>query len=530
MKKRWALAVLGGSVYLTLLILLIRAERGAAGATITSLGEAVWFSLVTLTTAGYGDCFPVTSWGKLIGVVFLLLSTGLIAFCVAAVLSAMTGRLLPRLRLFLSGKKRWYLFPGGSREAAVLAAQILREEPAAGAVFWREDAAAPEPEWTGLLAGLDWYWGDCSWDVFLRRRKNCTLLILGADERANYALAMEAAARLVPVYCQSSLFPENQPANLTFFHCWDCCARLYWHREPLRAEEREILVIGEGRYAAALLEQGILENISRPGETVTWHLFGDWEEFRRDHPCLDTAMNIAGSMPGEDTVVFHREPWNADPALPERAERILVCGDDDRENLELFRRLTRWFPLRGRVHLRMAGPLPGLGTTVFGADEEIFTPELVLRRGLDRVAVEMHEIYRRSAGGNVPRWEELPPFLRRSNRAAADHLPSKLRLLLGEDASWEVTAENCARAFCRWQETREEQGDLYREMEHRRWMRFYAFHNWRYGERDDALRRHPALLPFRELPPGEQVKDDYAWAALENGFESKLRLEKGGRQ
>lgn len=45
-------------------------------------------------------------------------------------------------------------------------------------------------------------------------------------------------------------------------------------------------------------------------------------------------------------------------------------------------------------------------------------------------------------------------------------------------------------------------------------MRFYALHNWRLGERDDVLRRHPAMRPFRELSRGEQAKDDYAWELL----------------
>ncbi len=513
MKKRWSLIPLGGVAYLTLLALLLRAERGAPGATITSLGDALWFSLVTLTTAGYGDCYPVTPWGKTVGAVFLLLSTGLIAFCVAVVLSALSGRLLPWLRLALSGKRRWYLFPGGNRESAALAAALLREEPDAGAVFWREDAA-PVPEWTGLLEGLDWYWGDCPWRDFIRRRKNCTLLVLGPEEQKNYTLAMEAAGFSVPVFCQSSLSPETLPENLTLFHPWECCARLYWQREPLGAEEREILVIGGGNYAAALVEQGLLTNISISGERVTWHLFGDWGEFRRDHPYLGAAVNIDGSLPGEDTLVFHSEPWNALPHLLEGAERILLWSDEDGENLERYRRLTRWFPVKGRVRLRLSAPLPGLETAAFGASEEILTPELVLRRGLDRTAMEMHERYRRGTGNTAPRWEELSPFLRRSNRAAADHLLVKLRLLLGEEFSGELTAEACARAFRRWQETREERGDLYRELEHRRWMRFYALHNWRLGERDDVLRRHPAMRPFRELSRGEQAKDDYAWELL----------------
>lgn len=126
--------------------------------------------------------------------------------------------------------------------------------------------------------------------------------------------------------------------------------------------------------------------------------------------------------------------------------------------------------------------------------------------------MEMHGIYLRSAGEKSPSWEELSPFLRSSNRAAADHLPAKLRLLLGRDFPEPITAGDWGRAFRRWQETREERGELYRELEHRRRMRFYALHNWRRGERDNVLRRHPSMVPFPELSPGKQAKDDCAWA------------------
>ncbi|MFC1887443.1 potassium channel family protein [Candidatus Cloacimonadota bacterium] len=40
--------------------------------------DAIWWSLVTITTVGYGDLYPVTFWGRIIGIVFILL--GFIAF------------------------------------------------------------------------------------------------------------------------------------------------------------------------------------------------------------------------------------------------------------------------------------------------------------------------------------------------------------------------------------------------------------------------------------------------------------------
>jgi voltage-gated potassium channel len=48
------------------------AERDAVGASITSFGEALWWSAVTVTTVGYGDYTPVTLRGRGIAVGLML--------------------------------------------------------------------------------------------------------------------------------------------------------------------------------------------------------------------------------------------------------------------------------------------------------------------------------------------------------------------------------------------------------------------------------------------------------------------------
>ncbi|MGW7577018.1 potassium channel family protein [Streptomyces sp. NPDC054765] len=53
--------------------LVVVAESGAPHANITSYPRALWWSIETATTVGYGDFYPVTLWGRVIAS-FLMLS------------------------------------------------------------------------------------------------------------------------------------------------------------------------------------------------------------------------------------------------------------------------------------------------------------------------------------------------------------------------------------------------------------------------------------------------------------------------
>ena len=53
-------------------------EHEAPGALITNFQEALWWSVVTVTTVGYGDFAPVTAMGRSIG--FVLMIGGIAVF------------------------------------------------------------------------------------------------------------------------------------------------------------------------------------------------------------------------------------------------------------------------------------------------------------------------------------------------------------------------------------------------------------------------------------------------------------------
>ena len=69
------------------------AEHDAPGATITNFGDAIWWALVTVTTVGYGDYYPVTFEGRFIAVLLMLSGLALVSVITVSFASWFLDRL-----------------------------------------------------------------------------------------------------------------------------------------------------------------------------------------------------------------------------------------------------------------------------------------------------------------------------------------------------------------------------------------------------------------------------------------------------
>jgi voltage-gated potassium channel len=56
---------------------ILRAEQYADGANITTASDALWYTIVTISTVGYGDHYPVTNLGKWIGTLIIIVGVGI---------------------------------------------------------------------------------------------------------------------------------------------------------------------------------------------------------------------------------------------------------------------------------------------------------------------------------------------------------------------------------------------------------------------------------------------------------------------
>jgi voltage-gated potassium channel len=75
-------------------------ERQNPNSSIQTIWDALWFSIVTLTTVGYGDSFPITPAGKIFGLIFILSSLGLLGYLI--------GSATNLIRTYMENKKNGY--------------------------------------------------------------------------------------------------------------------------------------------------------------------------------------------------------------------------------------------------------------------------------------------------------------------------------------------------------------------------------------------------------------------------------------
>ncbi len=74
-----------------------RLERNAPGSNLHAWGDAIWWSITTITTTGYGEHYPVTAGGRVIAVVIMISGITIIGAVAAIVAYGFAGRLAQRI-------------------------------------------------------------------------------------------------------------------------------------------------------------------------------------------------------------------------------------------------------------------------------------------------------------------------------------------------------------------------------------------------------------------------------------------------
>lgn len=77
-------------IYSILVVALVHVEQDSEQSNLTTYPNAIWYSLATLTTVGYGDLFPGTIHGRMIGYILMLTSIFIFGLLIGQLTTLMT--------------------------------------------------------------------------------------------------------------------------------------------------------------------------------------------------------------------------------------------------------------------------------------------------------------------------------------------------------------------------------------------------------------------------------------------------------
>ena len=512
-RKQYLLAVLVFLLYyVALLTILVFCEKDQPGSQIHTFADAIWYSLVTISSVGYGDVTPVTPAGHVVGIMFLLMSMGVLVALFGSVVSIITSEGLPMLRLGLRRKNNWYYFAEFTAEGDVLAKDILRDDPDGTIIFGiSREMEIEKPDYPCFFINV-------SPARIVSHKKGvgnrCKLFFLDEDDIGRNLKAMNVHELDADVYARTMSGQEKMSGNIHFFHSYDCCARSYWRDNPLDSSEDNIMIIGFGNYGMALLERAILMNVNDLDFDVSYHVFGDSRRFNQLHVNLDAVMGINRKWPGHDSIYFHAEEWEAARDVIKMADRIIICDDRVETGWDTYWQIIRFYENKGRIHLRSNRAAPG--TIYFGTNEQIYTVNQIVRERLNDAARLMNDLYRRSVPISLG-WDDLSDRLKQSKIAAADHLLMKVRYLLNDRTVSSVDKKTFTAAYEAFLEAKKDpaQLDAMRRIEHVRWVRFYAYYNWKYGKVKDIVNHeNPMICDYDDLGEEYKAHHDHAWELI----------------
>ncbi|RZV36848.1 MAG: hypothetical protein EX272_07035 [Chromatiales bacterium] len=336
-------------------------------------------------------------------------------------------------------------------------------------------------------------------------------------------------------------FSDSTSADVTVFNVSGCAARNFFDAHPLvdhadlRAQRRVHLVcLGWTPFVLAVLEQlarlAPFRDFPYPTVSLLVHDEGAVrDELTALQPALPDLLDIdirrlekASNIPtDEQLAAIEPGPDHAVTAVlvstgadAATAAAALAIRDRSQQSgrwrAPVYAHLDRHGTLSGLLGERSKEIDPSLAITPVGFTEDMCRLDAIYGER-EQLAECIHKSYLRLKGVDVSTpssdraendqdWSMLKQTFRASSRRAADHLPVKLL-----SASIIREAEKLVASSALKLGSTEDELEHLADLEHQSWIIGRLLDGWKPGVRCDSMRRHPALIPYAELP--EDLKE-----------------------
>jgi len=360
--------------------------------------------------------------------------------------------------------------------------------------------------------------------------------LAGRDRVDWSAYAHIGGAELWRVLSERGLGEAQTSSAIEFFNLAERAARALLRQFPLPApgqpegREPHLVVVGCGELAQAVVVSAARLWTSLGGGEGPRLRVGVVDEGAAEcvervamrHPSLAARCRLQPVAVSEGQAAFEAGAFLGRDGRVD-VDLVLVCVEDDARSvsagLALRRRLgghrvpvvavVTAEPAAVARFLRAAMAASEDGLHLFGLVEHTCTPELVFDNLTETLARALHEEYLRqqlAAGLTVADkptlrpWAELEERVRNDNRAQARHVGVKLARVGCSVRVLDDGAPPPVRFSA-------EEVEVLAELEHERWMDARLAQGWTLGPRDDASRRHPDLVAWRDLTDDKREID-----------------------
>ena len=146
-----------------------------------TLGDGLWWAFVTISTVGYGDKYPITTGGRLVGLMMMFGGIGTFGYLAGILIEDFIQRRKGEVKLVLA---EHYIICHFSGKAKAVAEEILGEEKDARIVLVDECEENPLTE-----MGVEFISGDCADEETLKKasiEKARGIIVLASDRLDDY--------------------------------------------------------------------------------------------------------------------------------------------------------------------------------------------------------------------------------------------------------------------------------------------------------------------------------------------------------